>query len=311
MTPDAVVIGAGVVGLTTGICLAEAGINVLILTAHKPSATTSVLATAMVGPTFGRGGPRAQEWEAVTLREVIGPPIPPGVHLCRGRFVARVAEGVPPNTKGLPGFKVCTAAELPDGYKSGFWAEVPLISMPLYVDHLVERFSAAGGELEIRRIERLSEAAALARRVANCSGLGARDLVPDSGVVPLRGPRIVVENPGLDTFLIDGPPGPEFTSLHPHGDTVVLGGSARVSADTAPDPDEATAIMARAAAVEPRLHGARLLEHSVGLRPSRPEVRLEAEQLERSTIVHNYGHAGVGVTLAWGCARDAAQLLMR
>jgi len=35
--------------------------------------------------------------------------------------------------------------------------------------------------------------------------------------------------------------------------------------------------------VEPRLAGARILEHRVGLRPGRPAVRLEAEAVDLLT----------------------------
>jgi D-amino-acid oxidase len=38
------------------------------------------------------------------------------------------------------------------------------------------------------------------------------------------------------------------------------------------------------------------------LRPGRPSVRLEAEWIGDSLVVHNYGHGGAGVTLSWGCA---------
>jgi D-amino-acid oxidase len=71
--------------------------------------------------------------------------------------------------------------------------------------------------------------------------------------------------------------------------------------------------------VDPRLGSARILEHRVGLRPSRPQVRLEAESAGTGgggpghgtarLVVHNYGHGGAGVTLSWGCAREAARLI--
>ena len=45
------------------------------------------------------------------------------------------------------------------------------------------------------------------------------------------------------------------------------------------------------------------------LRPTRPQVRLEAEPPGTGPlVVHNYGHGGAGVTLSWGCAREAAGL---
>jgi D-amino-acid oxidase len=39
-------------------------------------------------------------------------------------------------------------------------------------------------------------------------------------------------------------------------------------------------------------------------------VRLEADADDDVTVVHNYGHGGAGVTLSWGCAEDAAQLVL-
>ena len=52
----------------------------------------------------------------------------------------------------------------------------------------------------------------------------------------------------------------------------------------------------------------------MGLRPVRPSVRLETandtETGDSVTVVHSYGHGGSGVTLSWGCAEDAAQLVL-
>jgi D-amino-acid oxidase len=82
--------------------------------------------------------------------------------------------------------------------------------------------------------------------------------------------------------------------------------------NTEPVPAVAARILRDCAAIEPRVNGARVLGHRVGLRPFRPQVRLEAEPPGRGPlVVHNYGHGGAGVTLSWGCAREAAGLAAR
>ena len=50
--PEVIVLGAGVMGLTTAVCLAEQGLQVQIRTREAPSATTSAVASAMIGPSF-------------------------------------------------------------------------------------------------------------------------------------------------------------------------------------------------------------------------------------------------------------------
>ena len=88
----------------------------------------------------------------------------------------------------------------------------------------------------------------------------------------------------------------------PHENAVVLGGTVdRDNWDTTPRPETAERILRDCAAVEPRVLGAEVLAHHVGLRPSRPEVRLEAEPLDGGGVLwHNYGHGSAGVTLFLG-----------
>ena len=46
----------------------------------------------------------------------------------------------------------------------------------------------------------------------------------------------------------------------------------------------------------------RVIRTTVGLRPHRPSgFVLRAEKLDDKTLIHNYGHAGAGMSLAWGC----------
>ena len=307
---DALVVGAGVIGLTTAIRLLDAGGRVAVVTADDPGDTTSVLATAMVGPTFGFSGPRAAAWEVATTDVFRTEGDALGVRLRRGRFVAVPSGFVPPSAEHLPGFSPCSDEETPVGFGTAFWLEVPLVDMPAYLAHLVDRFTAAGGELRRQQVSSLAEAATLAPLVANCAGLGARTLVPDADVTPVRGPKIVVTNPGIDTFLISGPPGPQTTSFHPVGDVVVLGGSATTSDghDAGPRGGGGDHRTLRGHRTVP--WDTTVLEHRVGLRPGRPEVRLELEHVGTTAVVHDYGHAGVGVTLSWGCAEETARLLL-
>jgi D-amino-acid oxidase len=48
-----------------------------------------------------------------------------------------------------------------------------------------------------------------------------------------------------------------------------------------------------------------VVAHRVGLRPVRPEVRLEAV----GRVIHCYGHGGAGVTVSWGCAEEVLGLV--
>ena len=270
---DAVVVGAGVIGLSTGICLAERGLRVRVLTAELPQSTTSAAAVAMIGPALSPPADTASKWERVTIEEFrrLAEVPDTGVHLCRGRLAAREAPDEPP-----PGLETCTSDELPDGFTFGFWATLPLVDMPRYLGYLAGRFKSLGGTIDLHPVGSLAEAAREAPLVANCTGVGARNLVPDPLVRAVRGQQVIVQNPGLDTFFIEAPRGPAWIGYHPHGDHVTLGGVAAVDDwNLDPDPAQGEAILRRCAAVEPRLAGARVLGHRVGLRPGRPSVRLD------------------------------------
>src|SRR5438045_9403989 len=54
----------------------------------------------------------------------------------------------------------------------------------------------------------------------------------------------------------------------------------------------------------------RVIREVVGLRPYRAEgFVVDAERVGNKLIVHNYGHGGAGMTLSWGTASLAVDLL--
>nr|MDT0657409.1 FAD-dependent oxidoreductase [Micromonospora sp. DSM 115978] len=305
---DVLVVGAGVSGLTTAVLLAEDGFQVGIWTAEPPQSTTSVAAGAMWGPYLVEHVGRVAVWSGrtlVVLRQLAMLP-ETGVRLVSGIEAARTPVEPPDWGRQLDSFRLCTRAELPAGFEVGWRFTAPLVDMPTYLSYLEKRFVSAGGTIELRRISALPEAAAVAPIVVNCAGIGAYDLVPDSDLTPIRGQLVVVENPGITEFFSeDTGDSPDLVHFYPHIDTVVLGGSAQHGVwSREPDPAVAARIIARCAAIEPRLRDARVIDHRVGLRPACPRPRVDAEVIDGLTVISNYGHGGAGVTLSWGCAVD-------
>ena len=322
---DVLVVGAGVSGLTTAVCLAESGARVLIRAATPPGQTTSSVAGAIWGPHLVEESARVDRWGRETLavlRELAADPAAAvrtlsGVQATRGvPGQAGPPEGAPagpPHWMRDLGASPCPAGDLPPGFASGWRYSAPLVHMPTYLGYLLARFGAAGGRVEAGTVGSLSAAGAEhgARAVVNCTGAGAYGLLPDPALMPFRGQVVIAENPGLTEFFIGLPDdASELVYLFPHGDTVVLGGT-EVGGDwnTEPVPAVAERILRDCAAIEPRVNGVRVLRHRVGLRPFRPRVRLETETPGAGPlVVHNYGHGGAGITLSWGCAREAAGL---
>ena len=321
-------IGSGVAGLTTAVCLAEAGRVVVIRTDRRHHQTTSSVAGAIWGPHLVEHSDRVTRWCEETLATFLDLASDPaaGIRLVSGVEASRGAPSDPGWAAPLGAVTAADPASLPAGFAAGWRYTAPVLSMPVYLDYLLARFERAGGHLEEAPVASLAGAIAetTAPVIVNCSGVGAHHLVPDPAVIPYRGQVVIADNPGITEFFIGLSDGDaELIYVFPHGDWVVLGGT-EVAGNWSlePEPQTARRILHDCAAVDPRLASPRVREHRVGLRPVRPLVRLEAEPAARHTgqnagqdaghgrlLVHNYGHGGGGVTLSWGCAREAARLI--
>jgi D-amino-acid oxidase len=314
---DVLIIGAGVSGLTTTLSLLEAGLpasSLRLIAAEPPALTASRCAGAIWGPYLSSYDRETEEWSRYTryrLAELANEP-DAGVHLVSGMEASRIPTNPPGWAVEVDGFQPCGPNELPSGFVSGWRYTVPVVDMPLYLAYIEKRLGQAGVFVETSGLTSLDEATTAARIVVNCTGFGARRLVPDDTVRPVRGQLVVVENPGIEQFFAERTDGSdELTYLLPIGSHVVLGGSVEEDRDDCvADPEIAQGILDRCAQIEPALHGAKLIEHRVGVRPTRPRPRVERDETRATPVMHNYGHGGSGVSFSWGCAREIARLVM-
>lgn len=313
VTRRVVVVGAGIIGLTCAVHLAERGERVEVRTADGLLATTSAVAAAIWYPYRVHPPERAVAWGART-REVLAAhaeqPRRTGVRLVDGVELLRDPAPDPWWREAVPSFARADPERLPPGYADGYAMTLPVVVMPRYLAWLAQRLAAAGGRIVRRRVAALEELTGEATAVVDAAGLGARALAGDTAVTPVRGQVLRVADPGLTRFWIEQHPSGGVTHVIPRSRDVVLGGTADHGATgRRPNPATAEAIRRRAARLEPSLATAPMVGHGVGLRPARPEVRCERSDLGRTPVVHCYGHGGAGVTLSWGCAEEVAALL--
>ncbi len=296
-----IVVGAGVVGLSCAVRLLEAGHRVDVVARDLPLETTSSVAAAVWSP-YSQPQEHVVRWAraaydafaALCDDESAGVVMRTGTELFRhdgGDLWWR--DALPPDAGPD------RETSLPPGYASGLTMRTPVVEMPVYLRWLSARVEELGGTISRMNLSALPTGDAL---VVNASGIGARLLGGDPTVAPVRGQVVLVEQVGIDHWWIDAET-PAY--VVPRSRDVVLGGTA-VAGEWSRTPDAATAeaIVAAAAEIEPRLAGARILRHKVGLRPGRPTVRLERDE----GVIHCYGHGGCGVTVSWGCADDVVDL---
>jgi D-amino-acid oxidase len=307
------VVGAGIVGLTCALRLAEAGHDVDVLTDRPSEQTTSAVAAALWYPYRALPQREVTRWAAASyavLADLAGDPAT-GVRLRSGEELFRDPAPDPWWRDAVPALGRVAAPDLPEGFRDGLRLTLPVVDMSVHLPWLLARLAAAGVDVELRAVAALEVAAPQSDVVVDCAGLGARGLTGDRQLVPVRGQVVVVEQVGVSEWLLSQTDPVALTYVVPRERTVVLGGTAEEGReDLEPDPATAREVVARCAHLVPALSGARVLGHKVGLRPARSAVRLETGRLPTGQrVVHDYGHGGAGVTLSYGCAEDVVALV--
>jgi D-amino-acid oxidase len=304
------IIGAGVSGLTCGVLFAEEGYRTRIFAGETGPRITSAAAGAIWFPYDAQPADAVIAWSLETfevLRELSAAP-ENGVSMIELRSFSRSGEiEIPPWSIPLGARRLHSSA-VPKCFTSGFALKVPLTDTTRYLDYLAARFHRAGGQIHAGvQFEKIGDVERDCTLLVNCTGVGARTLVPDPEVEPHRGQVVIVSKISLNYAVVCDDP-PLMYSI-PRANDCVFGGTNALSADRNPDPAQTAGIMAECSRVL-EIEPPEILSTRVGLRPFRHAgVCLRAEQLlDGRRVIHNYGHGGSGFTLSWGCARAVLAL---
>jgi len=303
------VVGAGVSGLSCAVRLLEEGHDVEVVSDRFSPDTVSDVAAAIWYPFLTAPADRADTWGLVTYAELerLATENPEsGVRMRDGREYLRKEVEPPAWGNNIAAFDILDREDIPEGYVFGWQFRAPVIEMHLYMPWLRSRVESLGGTFRQSFVEDLSKVPG--EVVVNCVGLGARELCQDNEVRPARGQVIFLDqDPGIGHF--DQQP-ETLTYTIPRSDVTVLGGTAQVD-DWGMDirPEDNALILEKVEALWPELDRSKIIGGTVGLRPSRSEVRLEVETIDGRKVFHNYGHGGAGVTLSWRCAEEVVELV--
>ncbi len=348
----ALVIGGGVSGLTTALCLHERGIRCTVIAEKLAPEITSVVAGALwEWPPAVCGYhhdevslARSKHWCMVSFQKFAELAHDPatGTHLRPVTFYFRnkIEEHEVHLTKMheiaaiVPGFRRDPALVRENGVNEGIGLVdayrhlAPMVDTDVYMAWLLQQVQAVGTRVvrrkivdDLRHAEQALKAEFDADVIVNCSGLGSREIAGED-MYPLRGAVVRLVNDGTRMPLLTQAhcvshdhvtSDQEIVFIVPRGrDRIVLGAIAEAdewSTDIGLHNHEPIRrIYERCVEFLPALKYAELDPVEpvrVGLRPFRKgNVRLQP--VPGTTILHNYGHGGAGVTFSWGCATEVA-----
>ena len=309
MDKNILVIGGGVNGLSTGICLLENGFDVTIFSEEFSPNTTSDIAAALWYPFMSAPVEKTNVWGARTyeILKFLSKEKGAGIEMTRTFEYFRSSQSDPVWKSTVDNFERI-AEDLPSDYVECFSFMTHVIEMPIYLEWLMNRYNLLGGKLEKHRVNDFLELPDKFSLVINCTGLSSGELCNDSEVYPVRG-QIIRIKPMLNQMHLDQQI-PTLSYIVPRSNDMILGGVAQEDNwSLEPTEEDRNFILEKCSKIIPDLKNAKIIEDIVGLRPGRTEVRLEKEQIFGKTIIHNYGHGGSGVTLSWGCAEEVVDIV--
>jgi glycine/D-amino acid oxidase-like deaminating enzyme len=217
------VIGAGAVGLATARLLQRRGAAVTIYAKDQPPHTTSNVAAAQWNPALVAGGgerfERAARIAHRAYQDLVGDHY--GVHW-RTNYVVGAGVREDPLSDLFPERHALAAGTHPFPEAEVAQYVTMMIETPVYLAAVLRDMLLAGGRIVPREFKSMTDVVALPEpAVVNCTGLGARALVGDADLVPVKGQlTVLLPQPEIDYVVLHG-----GFYMMPRRDGILLGGT--------------------------------------------------------------------------------------
>jgi D-amino-acid oxidase len=311
MSKSISIIGAGISGMSTAFLLMNKGYTIAIYAKAFTPNITSNRAAAFWFPYHIRNDRRGIRWCQTSYEyyKKLAGQKETGISMHQLIKVLRegVEEEEPIWIDFMPegSYRLMNENELRPGISKGYDIIVPLIETQIFLPYLQNQLQQNGARFIEKELANFNELSNHYDLIINCSALGARKLCSDDEVIPVRG-QVGLLSPRnqLPIYLDNEKP----LYIVPRKDAIIVGGTyeEKVEKETT-EPSTIQWILNNAYKVFPELKEQQFIGSWAGLRPYRPEVRVEHEK--GTNIIHNYGHGGSGFTLAFGCAEEVVSIV--
>lgn len=307
------VVGAGVIGLSTAILAQEKGYEVTVYTADDPLRTTSTKAAASFKPSEVVYNPLAHRMMRPSFDRFLY--ITKKTGRTSGVWLHTLWEAFSNNRKQeqylsvMKDLMIAKRPDVPGGYEKGWRYKTFFIDTPLYIPWLLKTFSQNGGE--IKRLQKpfssISEVWKLPSEIViNATGYGAKKLCNDNLIVPIKG-QILVVGKIKQHWSINA----DGFYVYPRTHDTIIGGTYEWGVENEIVEGGATYLIQKGnMRILPKILSKKIIRSYAGIRPYRKKtIRVAREDKNGKRIIHQYGHGGAGITLSWGSAEKALSLI--
>lgn len=346
---EIVIVGAGVIGLSAALAIAESGLKspkVTIVSHLDPELFefspeyTSAWAGAHFRPFPSKNACEAREAQFArsTLRRFrrLAQEEPETlIRFVKGKeyfenpdnFYKSLGKGY---QEGINDFRVLDSSELPTGVVMGTEYETFVLNAPLYIQFLYRKLKIQYGVRFMKKhLNTLKEARSFAGKAAiivNCTGMGLNwNGGYDDKCFPIRGQTLLVRTPmntGLENYTVTHQLKDNkwtfFIHRPLHGGCIIGGTKQPHDTFSGVRDSDSEELKERASKLYPQLMQTNskgekyfdVVRVNVGFRPARTGgMNVSAEFIDGGLIVHGYGAGGSGYEFSYGVGEEIVKLI--